>query len=856
MTRHHCLFLFTTLACSWLPISAEDTAVDWIKQLSADKLSIRVAAEKKLWQAGESARTALEDAAAGKDPEIAMRAMKVLRYMDLGITIDSPPEVVALVESFEKNSVEGKKHILDQLKQMRLYRTALLLFKKEKERYIQNQLQENIAGVAIIAAREQLLANNRDEAYRFLKDFPEDTRNIVALAWLAYAEGRLDEEIKKQNKSDDPFAWQYKMSLYRIKGDRQAASSLAEEQNLPSIAAVMELLDGNPEKWIRLRASKSESDYQDITEHYSTIALQQIRHKGLAADAMSQLVKISLKDSDYTRRWHALNALYAAGNYDAAAKSQKNINPVSVFDQNVDRERINDAIAVFGLDPEKPDYSKFINERMDQLIEDEDTDIVDEIPSLLRFLERRGLTESIENAFVPKMEELYEKNKDIFTELFENCMSEGDGDYKAPESAMLVANAIAKEDDVVWGSMIRMTFNENSHHSQWWTWLEKLSPNLTKADHFRQLLVLFRVIPDRKREQEGIETAIADFLKTCTPEELKDYQKLLATASAYTRSASLAKLASDDEKDLDINDLINLGQWELAAKRSIELAKSDPDQISIQLWAACCLYKAGKTAEAEEIEKRFHTLVLGDSSAMRAAAAIYQQMGFSDKAVDWYEKALHCGAFNNNWKLALYMNADNFMARGEWNKAMCYYEGFLAANVGVETSSAPLLVYRCREKANMARGFALYKTNREKALVILRQVHQSLLADASLADQFFPALRMVGATSEHQAWFEESWAAMMKIRDRFPKDDNIRNSAAWLAARAVLRLDDAEKEVTAALDLRPNQAAYLDTLGEIWFARKNREKALEWSKKAVLSDSNTAGTLREQYFRFADGAFP
>jgi tetratricopeptide (TPR) repeat protein len=96
---------------------------------------------------------------------------------------------------------------------------------------------------------------------------------------------------------------------------------------------------------------------------------------------------------------------------------------------------------------------------------------------------------------------------------------------------------------------------------------------------------------------------------------------------------------------------------------------------------------------------------------------------------------------------------------------------------------------------------------------------------------------------------------MMKLRDKYPMDDNIRNSAAWLAARSIRRLDDAEKQSLEALRLRPNQAAYLDTMAEIWFARGNREKALEWSAKSIQSEPGTSA-LREQYYRFKDGEFP
>jgi tetratricopeptide (TPR) repeat protein len=108
---------------------------------------------------------------------------------------------------------------------------------------------------------------------------------------------------------------------------------------------------------------------------------------------------------------------------------------------------------------------------------------------------------------------------------------------------------------------------------------------------------------------------------------------------------------------------------------------------------------------------------------------------------------------------------------------------------------------------------------------------------------------------EHDVWFEKSWQEMMVLAERFPKDDNIRNSAAWLAARCVRRLDDAEKQSEISLTLRPRQAAYLDTMAEIWFARANREKAVAWSRKAIDSDPSQDALL-EQYFRFQSGDFP
>ncbi|MFT6577278.1 MAG: hypothetical protein ACJA16_005493, partial [Akkermansiaceae bacterium] len=63
-----------------------------------------------------------------------------------------------------------------------------------------------------------------------------------------------------------------------------------------------------------------------------------------------------------------------------------------------------------------------------------------------------------------------------------------------------------------------------------------------------------------------------------------------------------------------------------------------------------------------------------------------------------------------------------------------------------------------------------------------------------------------------------------------------------------------------ALEMNPHSAAYLDTMGEIYFARQNRPEALRWStlsiKNDVLGNSGNRWELQEQHRRFKSGGFP
>ena len=61
------------------------------------------------------------------------------------------------------------------------------------------------------------------------------------------------------------------------------------------------------------------------------------------------------------------------------------------------------------------------------------------------------------------------------------------------------------------------------------------------------------------------------------------------------------------------------------------------------------------------------------------------------------------------------------------------------------------------------------------------------------------------------------------------------------------RLDDALRHSQAAIKLRPYQGAYLDTMAEVWFAKGDRKKAIEWSKKAITASiSHAQGSPRSE----------
>ncbi|HMC10602.1 MAG TPA: hypothetical protein VKH44_04905, partial [Pirellulaceae bacterium] len=68
--------------------------------------------------------------------------------------------------------------------------------------------------------------------------------------------------------------------------------------------------------------------------------------------------------------------------------------------------------------------------------------------------------------------------------------------------------------------------------------------------------------------------------------------------------------------------------------------------------------------------------------------------------------------------------------------------------------------------------------------------------------------------------------------------------SAWLCAISHRKLDEAQRLAELAVKLDPDQAAYVDTLAEVYFQQGKREAAVELSRRAVELSPNGAEMKR------------
>jgi tetratricopeptide (TPR) repeat protein len=313
---------------------------------------------------------------------------------------------------------------------------------------------------------------------------------------------------------------------------------------------------------------------------------------------------------------------------------------------------------------------------------------------------------------------------------------------------------------------------------------------------------------------------------------------------------------------LQIVHLSAAGRWNDAADvilkhiNAITAAKQEP-AADLHAYAAATLRLAGRPDEAARHDQWAGRLALGNAAVSLKAGNGYAFGRDYKRAAEWWRRAMmQADPGSEEFVLAIQLHASALLEQQKWPETASVSEIAAAVYAGNEYQwNTQLPLMRQRLQADMARALARLATDRAASLATLARCHRVFASDGSLADFFFPALRKAGLIKEHDAWFLESWNKMEDIIALYPECDNSRNTAAWFAARAMRKLDAAERHSIKALATSPNQSAYLDTMAEIQFARGRRDEALIWSQRAVNFTPEDV-LLRRQQARFLSEPFP
>lgn len=843
-----------------------------IGELSHDKFRTREEASRMLWGMGEVALPALQDAATGKDPEQAYRARDLIRKIHLHITPDTDPAVMELVERYEKATPNDKIALFDQMHKRRAWRQILKLYANETNPDLQAKLQRFVDGVAVNAARERLVEGDAKGAREFLEMAPADAPGLLALADFHRSQGTLEEELKraKSLKGAHSEAWQ--LALHRAAGNLEAARDSASAAGETKISAAMSALLGDPIPW--LRKNQVAGDGGEIHKPYTELAIKRWQGNAIRSADLEPLVH-SINSRNRTERQNGISSLFLLGETKLAEAAYVKNSPLAAFSYFESLERIPEAFAALGIDPVKPDYSAWVEPRINKLSNnkaDDENDISMESRELLilaNFLERRGLHEQCETAFLKPLAALAEKDAKIFTNFLATLFGNRESLIGAPQIAKKAAIAWAGDNNDRWEEVINTAFGGQDGTSTLWDWLADLNPKASRIERFDGLLALCGLGSDPLflREKwlglawKAIDQAPAD----SKPPLLQKMAFLINQNGDVANHLRLWDMLPANNRDeifwrTHILALSAADRWDAAADFFLKQIDRNAGlkqvpQPDMHACAAACLRKSGHAVEAAAQDALVEKLALGND-----AIEIANGYAYGDdykRASDWWARAARQNDPGSTpFAIALQLHCEMQLDHGNWKEAASLSEVLAQMSASIDpTNSSPLVALRLRLQSDLGRALGILKNDRAGSIAILGNCHRMFPSDGSLADYFFPALRKMGLIKEHDEWFKISWERINAVIAQFPNSDNTCNTAVWLASRAQRNLDQAEALQKRALALNPDQPAYLDTMAEVQFAKGHRDKALEWSNRAVNFKPEDS-QIRRQLDRFRNAPLP
>lgn len=843
-----------------------------VAELADDQFKVREEASRELWKLGEQALPALQAAADGKEPEQAYRARDLIRKIELFITPDTDPSVIKLVEQYTKASINGKRDLFEKLQRKKAWRQILKLYAAETNPDLQSSFQALVDSAAVTAARECLMRNDARGAQEFLEMAPADAAGLLALADFHRSQGSLDSEIKRALTLEGPKAAAWQLALYRVSGNVEAARAAADAADEPKISAAMSVLAGDPLPWMRAGLT---ADGGRTYKPYLDLAIK--RWQGMPVRA-SDLESLERSANSRSERDNGINALFMLGEADKAAAALVKASPQEAFSYFDTMEMIPEALAALGFSSQPPDFAGWVEERMKRLgksdedeVHEGNQDIVD-LLLLANFMERRGMGAVAENVFLKPLAALAEDDDKKFTEflgmLFSDVKIMEGNAGGAPLLAAKATEAWAGEKEERWEDVLGVAFNEVEEVMPLWDWLAELDPSATRMDRLEALLALTGKTSDPQHLRDrwlNLGWAMIEKSPEAGRDAGLDKMRMFATlAPDLERSIRLwnaSKVEGENSlRRINPNELTAAGRWKESADLWLKLieregkGKHEPN-LELHARAAGCLRKAGRVQEADAQDALIDKLALGRDAFQIARG--YRNVGEFARSNEWFQRACFgTDPAEGDFFDALTVASENLLEDGNWKLAASCSEImsliYASADIGVD-KMAKKVTYRLQ--ADFCRALAHLKDDREASIALLARCHRMCITSGSLADHFFPALRQVGLIKEHDEWFTISWDALSGLLKQYPASDNTYNTAGWLGSRAMRNLDQSEEYLKKALTLNPYESNYIDTMAEIQFARGDRDKALEWSTRA-LNFTPGSDAMNQQYEHFRNDPLP
>ncbi len=847
--------------------------------LGDESYQIREEATKGLWMLGEVGIAAIREGVETDDPEVAHRSRILLRRILTGITPDTPPKVVDLVQRYFRLGVAGKKAVFQELLEAEAYVQMLRIYRFEEDEESRAECAELVEKAVLPLVNKQLVGGNLDQAEAVLRLAPASDENNRRLACLLRVQNKLEHEMSvvsesigyradgKVTEASREVANRH-LALLRSRGQYVEARQLAEKMGRSDIVAVMALFEGDPGPYLEWYMDRP-NESAIVRAHAETVLKRwQLNHEE-ANRLMRQMAEEAAGGVDERRE--AMLSLLLNGNVGAGLPLVFRSNKDAAFTYYETVEQPEKAVEVYGYVGTAEEKAQWLEKRYQVLRKDWADSEKEryEVLTIAAFLHTRGEGEE-GRAIMGQLSEIASREgHSNWLEFIGRLNDLGGSLY---ELAFFIAagklTPDSKERDDL--RIVAHLFGEGDSAPRLWQLLEAL-----EKDKAKRIILLGALYGFVHMEEEKLQTFFEELDREAAKQEARMQVLADLLEAAESRDDARVSLKLLEELvELDADEKWGkklagyygyVSNWGKAIDSLGMILQREPSNLRYLAAYGGALIRAGRGEEAAGPFRTVETFSLDEPIRLLRLAIDVERSGALKEAEGFWRKLVMTGGPGDwYWQTAASYYAKHARHHKQWRVAAAFAEvDAMQYLKGRSTFINPVSFIRKRFIADLYRGLALHQEgNQEEAMKLFRSTFEILNGDGILADDYFPLLREAGVIEEHDRNFKIVYQRFEESIKAYPRAHNTYNSAAWMASRSCRELPDAHEKAAAALAMRPRQAAYLDTMAEVWFARRDREKAVEWSRKAVQESfhggsSSEAGVgLREQYDRFVSGEFP
>jgi len=845
--------LFLPVPCLAQPAAkppTKDQIARWIKELGDDNFDVRESASKKLWEAGEAAEAAVGEAVKSSDAEVARRAAELADKFRWGIYPDTPPKVLALVGRYQAADEGGKLGVVREMFDAGTAGCATLLkiARAEKSDAFRRRLLGQIGQEASRAVPGLLAEGSFANLETLLELAVAAEAELAMPSYAAYwlLRGRLDEAIShwktEAAKPDAKRAHEVLAYLYRAKGDLPAARGAAEKAGKPELEEAILYEHGDWKALARLPAApgqRREIEALGFRAAYQRLAGDVADFNAAVADIRKYA---EAQIGNDVEAWYAAKALFLNDRPDdALALLAKTTHQADVrFEVLAAQGRYPEAFEVAKALPAehaKKALLELLRGRLLYTLGEKD-----QAQAIFARM-AAGIKEGTETHWQERLV-IEEYRLGLREQAQEHCGQVLAASKSPGRASWLLGKVFPGHGDeaaALWGFLRRVPGEPSAT-------MKKLRDLLSGKATIGEITALH-------------ESAEKD--QALPPEEREALKLALVAAAEAAKEDALAtawleKMADQGSKAA----LLRLGDrlaakkdWSRAAGRYADAwAKDTNDPLPLYL-RGHALAQAGQAKEGALWMERARLLPLGNEPVRHAFAEALARRGLGEAARREWDLLIKVSLPGSYYAGdALRQSALDAAARRDDLRAADLHERSMLRCLDLRVSFldsgayivVPEVVHRLRARGLVAAG-RLDEARKEIALC-----EAALPGDVDLPCLVVPALEKAGRKREADELFQRCRAVHDKVSHDYPKSARAHNSLAWLSACCRRDLDSGLEHAQKAVALEPSAAGFLDTLGEVYFQRGDKEKALAAARKTVELEPRM-GYYKRQLKRIAAG---